>query len=103
MRLWVYDPITSPMVNVFREQSFDIGIAGLLGPGQYNYDSFWNHHMQPNRIKGLTIPANMWVSLYSEDNFRGDRKDIIGPYRADFAHDNDLNRWYEAIRSMYVY
>jgi hypothetical protein len=85
VRLWKYDPVSEPLVNLFSEPRFEIGHAGLFGIGKHNSDAFRYHHIEA--VSSMRVPKGVAVKIYTEDNYRGESATVYGPAEVDFAND----------------
>lgn len=45
----------------------------------------------------------MYITMFKDENFRGEQKTIVGPKAVDFYSDSDYNGWNDHLVSMYVY
>eukprot|EP00347_Sterkiella_histriomuscorum_P004223 403361274 len=95
VKIFSYNATTEKYVQAFGYERFQIGFAGLFGPGQFDSKDLNLHHVQD-------IPDGLIATLYKSDYFTGESLIIQGPKFVDFFHDQTITGWSKALKSLQV-
>eukprot|EP00347_Sterkiella_histriomuscorum_P012974 403366499 len=108
VKLFKYNETTEKYVQTFGYERFQLGYAGLFGPGQYDSKDMNLHHMQEgghnhnHATQSLIIPDGLIATLYKSDYFTGESLTFQGPKAIDFVHDPSITGWQRVLKSLQV-
>ncbi len=101
VRLYPYDPINNPKVQIFKSPNYSTGKAGTFGPGYYlEREIHEDHHI--DGVTSIVVPEGLTMTIYRENNYSGKQRTIPGPFMISLKDHPDLEwrDWNDQIRSI---
>jgi hypothetical protein len=100
----LYDRDINRRVKICEDTNFG-GRCGILSIGEYTRGVMEAHNVRNDKMSSISVPDDVSVTLYSDDQFRGNTKLINGPANVNLNTvnwDNSKNKMNDSVSSLRV-